>query len=301
VPISPWPRLTKRKRIDFDALSDADFVVGAYRYLYGCEPDDAGFQLHVENLRNGTRTRETLISDLRGFDDWWLQRILDSNVAVHLSRKLWVQQLPRAARILDLGGTSQDSADGALVRLGYPYPFELLTIVDLPADARQDLYAVVHPIERTVTSGGPVEYVSGSMTDLSAFPSDSVDLVFIGQAIEHVTPDDADVALAEARRVLTPNGSLCLDTPNRAATRFLTDGSDVDVINPDHKIEYTHAELSKKIVDAGFVIDAARGLNFLPNAFETGRLEEAEIARNLGVFADLEKCFILAYICRPTT
>ncbi len=32
--------------------------------------------------------------------------------------------LPRASRILDLGGTHQGMADGALVHLGYPYPFD---------------------------------------------------------------------------------------------------------------------------------------------------------------------------------
>ena len=44
------------------------------------------------------------------------------------------------ARILDLGGTHQGLPDGALVHLGYPYPFERLVVVDLPVHERDEIY-----------------------------------------------------------------------------------------------------------------------------------------------------------------
>jgi SAM-dependent methyltransferase len=284
--------------VAFDTLSDADFVVGAYHYLYGIEPDPDGFRNYVEHLRNGTRTRATMLAELRGLDDWWLQRILEPLLSIHLSRKLWVQQLPQARRILDLGGTDQGSDDGALVGLGYPYPFERLTIVDLPVEERHDLYAASHATAEVQTRLGPVDYHAGSMTDLSAFADGTFDLVFSGQSIEHVTEADADLVLAEVRRVLTPDGHLCLDTPNGAACRLQLGGD--GVTNPDHEIEYTHEQLTEKLHRAGFVIEVARGLNHLPGSFESGTFSYEELARYIGVFADIERCYVLAYCCRPT-
>lgn len=285
--------MLRRRRIDFDALDDENYVVGAYHYLLAMRPDDGGLRNYVEHLRSGTLTRETMLAEMRGLDDWWLQRILDPHISLHLSRELWVQQAPRAARIVDLGGTDQSSDHGALVTLGYPYRFEQLTIVDLPPEERHDLYGAVH---QNVTSPlGPVEYVHGSMTDLSFVDDASVDLVFSGQSIEHVTAEEGDVVFQEAMRVLRPGGHLVLDTPNRAATRLQLGES---FSNPDHKVEYTHAELSAKLERAGFVVEVARGLNLLPETFETGVYSTEEMARHLGVFADIERCYVLAYSCR---
>jgi len=284
-----------RRRIDFESLDDESYVIGAYHYLLEMRPDESGLRNYVEHLRNGTRTRRTMCSEMRGLDDWWLQRILHPEIALHLSRKLWVQQLPRAARILDLGGTDQHSANGALVALGYPYPFEELTIVDLPPADRHDLYGATHGRGRVQTPLGPAEYVDRSMTDLSPFADASYDMVFSGQSIEHVSEDDGDVMLREAFRVLRPGGHLCLDTPNRAATELqLGDG----LSNPDHELEYTHAQLSEKLERAGFVIELARGLNLVAGAFESGVFSTEELARHVGVFSDIERSYVLAYVCR---
>jgi predicted SAM-dependent methyltransferase len=283
--------------IDFDALPDDDFIVGAYHYLYGVKPDPGGMETFRNHLRDGTRTRRTMLAEMRGVDDWWLQRYLDPLISLHLSRRLWVLQLPPARRILDLGGTDMSSPAGALVKMGYPYHFERLAIVDLPPDQRHPLYNATHGAGTVESSLGPVEYHERSMTDLSVFEDASFDLVMSGQSIEHVTQEDAARALAEAHRVLRPDGYLCLDTPNGAACRLQMGGE--GVTNPDHEIEYTHREMTGMLERAGFRIELERGLNFLPETFASGTFSFEELARYVGVFADIERCYLLAYICRP--
>ena len=65
--------------------------------------------------------------------------------AVHGVRVAWVQGLPAAERILDLGGASTSHAAGALVQMGYPHGFSELIIVDLPQDNRDTQFSERRP------------------------------------------------------------------------------------------------------------------------------------------------------------
>lgn len=56
--------------------------------------------------------------------------------------------------------------------------------------------------------------VIGSMTDMAAVASGSVDAVFSSHNIEHLYPDEVPVALAEFKRVLKPSGVLLITCPD---------------------------------------------------------------------------------------
>ena len=60
---------------------------------------------------------------------------------------------------------------------------------------------------------------------------------------------DYRATLAEVRRILSPDGWFCFDTPNRGITKIQSPG---EYINPDHKYEYTHAEMTALLSAAGF-------------------------------------------------
>ena len=141
---------------------------------------------------------------------------------------------PAPTRILDLGGTHQGLPDGALVHLGYPYPFERLVVVDLPVDERDEIYQGGSTGEAVLSELGPVEFAFHSMVDLGRYGDGSFDLVYSGQSIEHVTEADGDAVVREAFRVLAPGGWFCLDTPNGPVWRLRSD----EPMNHDHKIEY---------------------------------------------------------------
>ena len=67
----------------------------------------------------------------------------------------------------------------------------------------------------------------------------SCDLVFSGQNLEHLWPDEVSGFLLEAARVLRPGGHLVVDSPNRLLTAPL------NWSHPEHTIELTLAEVAK--------------------------------------------------------
>ena len=94
-----------------------------------------------------------------------------------------------------------------------------------------------------------------------------------------------------------PGGAFALDTPNGRVCRAQQD----EFIDPDHEVEYTRGELEAKLAAAGYDVVRAWGLNYVGEAMAGGRFDEAECARNAGLFAEPEDCYLLAYVVRPTT
>jgi Methyltransferase domain/Domain of unknown function (DUF4214) len=273
------------------------FVRSAFQIILRRDPDPHGLKNYLTVLEEQKLSRDGLLDELLTSMELRVgvpyENILRS---LHQSRCDFVRMLPRARRILDLGGTDQADDAGALVSMGYPYRFELLTIVDLPGGERHDLYGYLASSDTVQSRCGPVQYRYHSMVDLSPYPDASFDLVFSGQTIEHVTADEAEKMLAEIRRVLVPGGWFCLDTPNRRVTALQL-GADV-LSNPDHKLEYTHEHLSALLRDAGFAIVHSYGLNLADESLERAHFDVAEVAAKHGVYAEIADCYVLAYMCR---
>ncbi len=59
-----------------------------------------------------------------------------------------------------------------------------------------------------------VRFEQGTALDLSSLPDDSADTLFIFEVIEHLSSEQLDAFMAEARRVLRPGGRLVATTPN---------------------------------------------------------------------------------------
>jgi SAM-dependent methyltransferase len=272
------------------------FVRAAFQTMLRRDPDPGGLENYMTVLGERRFTPDDVLDDM--ISSMELREIPYRNIlrSLHQSRCDFVRMLPRARRILDLGGTDQESDAGALVSMGYPYPFELLTIVDLPGAERHELYGYLASSDTVDSRRGPVRYRYHSMVDLAPYPDASFDLVFSGQTIEHVTEDDAVKMLAEVRRVLVPGGWFCLDTPNRRVTALQL-GSGV-LSNPDHKLEYTHEHLSAMLREAGFDIVGAYGLNLAAESLASGEFDLAEVAAMHGVYAQITDCYVLAYTCR---
>jgi predicted SAM-dependent methyltransferase len=272
------------------------FVRTAYQVVLGRDADAQGLGHWTRQLDDGTLTTDGVVDAMLASAEFAaLGRPRDHIGALHRSRIAWVRSLPPARRILDLGGASQGNPAGALVDIGWPYRFEQLVIVDLPADDRHELFAR-GPRPTDVDSPlGPVEYRYHSMADLGQYDDDAFDMVFSGQSIEHVYESDADLLLKGVFRILRPGGLLCLDTPNGRVCRLHTGDA---LIHPDHKIEYTHEQLSEKVRGAGFEILEAKGLHLLASSVRAGVFSEDEFLRNSGVFGAPAECYILAYVCR---
>ena len=212
----------------------------------------------------------------------------------HYGRSVFIRSLPRADRILDIGGAAVGDPSGALTLMGYPYRFNELVIVDLPSEERHPLYQDEARPSSLESPQGRVTYRYHSMTDLSSYASGSFDLVYSGQSIEHVTRREADRVMSQVRRVLAPGGVLAIDTPNSRLTRLQTD----NFIDPDHKYEYSHREMSAMLRGHGFVIEQAMGINYGGGSIARGAFDAREVATKRGVFHEIDDCYLLSYLCR---
>jgi SAM-dependent methyltransferase len=301
MPPRAWKQRTYRildrfvPTVPFRYLPPKQSVRLAYNVVLDREPDAGGEAEYVQKLSDGELSRHGVAEALVRSEEF-RRRVPIGNVllSMHVSRSEFVAGLPPAARILDLGGTHQGLPDGALVHLGYPYPFERLVVVDLPVVERDAIYQGGSTGEPVQSELGPVEFAFHSMVDLSRYEDCSFDLVYSGQSIEHVSEAEGDTVAREAFRVLAPGGWFCLDTPNGPAWRLRSD----ELMNHDHQIEYAAGQLVSKLERAGFEVTECKGLNLMRRGSAAGVFDEAEASAFPGVFAAAEECLLLAVVAR---
>jgi predicted SAM-dependent methyltransferase len=265
--------------------------------MLGREPGPAGVAAHLPALESGATSRQDLVQMIRGFDEFnrspgFTGRTLGHSI--HSGRCQFIRGLPRAERILDLGGTHLYSDEGAMVGLGYPYRFKELVIVDLPSEERHEIYRSSQRLTEVETRLGLVRYQYHSMTDLSGFEDSSFDLVYSGQSIEHVTSEEGAFVFAQVHRLLCPGGYFALDTPNARVTRL----QQQEFIDPDHKVEYQLPELVEMATGAGYEVVEVKGLNYAGDSLGSGMFDADEVARYPGLFAEAADCYILCLLCR---
>jgi hypothetical protein len=126
-----------RGRPSFENLPTPYAIRLAYEILLDRQPDQTGVDSFSRELA-ASMSRRDMVDTIMGSDEFALhsRRVLPPSL--HFSRGVFVRSLPPARRILDLGGSSRYNSAGALVSFGYPYPFEELVIVELPADERHE-------------------------------------------------------------------------------------------------------------------------------------------------------------------
>jgi len=102
-----------------------------------------------------------------------------------------------------------------------------------------------------------VEWIEADLASeqgVAAVASGSVDLVFSGQNVEHLWPEQVTTFLVETNRVLRDGGWIVLDSPNRALTR------EYQWSMSEHTIEYTPDEAREILTLAGFEVTAMKGV-----------------------------------------
>lgn len=99
-----------------------------------------------------------------------------------------------------------------------------------------------------------VTWLRRTLGDISPVGDGAVDLVFGGQVIEHLWPDDVAGFLTESHRVLAPGGTLVLDSPNRRVTE------EIRWRHPQHTCELTVSEAVELVWLAGFEVESVRGV-----------------------------------------
>jgi SAM-dependent methyltransferase len=280
--------------LSYQQLPPREAVRMAYNVLLRREPDEPAWTEQADAMAAGLLPHPDLVDRIRCSSEYRTHvPILPTQLhaSLHASRSEFIIGLPPARRIVDLGGGSTWDARGALVGLGYPYDFDELVIVDLPPDDRHPLYQTER-YGTNETDRGLVRYEYRSMSDLSFADESTVDLVYSGQSIEHVTENEGDIVLKESFRVLKPGGFMAIDTPNGLVCRL----QQASFIDPDHKVEYTLEELRDKATSAGFTVLAERGLNWGGPAVARGVFDPAALAGNRGIYYDAAGSYLLALL-----
>lgn len=212
---------------------------------------------------------------------------------IHKARlKMIHNLLPKAQRILDLGG-----ANSPLYHMSYRHSFEYLMMVDLPQEQRNDLHKVTSEWSRR-DGLGTIEILYADMTDLSSLESESFDLIWSGQSIEHITLEQGKKMAQAAYRLLKPKGSFCLDTPNRLMTQIHTASIGGGFIHPEHKFEYTPQQLRSLLEETGFKIVESKGICEMPETSQTKVFHYEDFLWGTEISDDVDSCYIQYFECK---
>jgi len=176
--------------------------------------------------------------------------LVDINLMLHQARSAMLREMPPGARRLLSAGCSGKWYFDWIERC-YGYVPEHLGIeyysprpADLPAN---------------------VTWIANTASDMSGVESASCDLVFSGQNLEHLWPEEIGDFLAEAARVLNAGGHLVVDSPNRRLTAPL------NWSHPEHTIELTVSEIRGLLELSGFNVTKQVGI-WLCRDPKTGRI-----------------------------
>lgn len=264
--------------------SDKNYIEHIYKYFLKSTYSDAEIDFYLQQLENGEVTRFSLLVSFLMIPASVEQKLFHTQgiLSHHQARLELVQkQLPAARYILDIGGASGSEPSGSLLLMGYPHQPKCIDIVDLPGNER--FFQCLSEDIKTYTTpqGTEIDYHYISMTGITKFPDATFDLVWSGQSIEHITPEEASIVIQEVYRILKPNGYFCLDTPNRHMTLLQVKQG---YIHPEHKIEYVPTELVDKLTNIGFTVVQQKAVSPMPISYQRGRFNRLELihSKSLG-------------------
>jgi len=282
------------KALDND-FSDEEYIELLYRLILNRAPDEEGESFYLKVLKEKKLSRREVLRALADSEEFELLCCKSEIDALHRARCKFVRTFPYASVIVDLGGVCESRPEGALYAMGYPYRAKELYIVDLPPQNRL-IKSVELPEEPVFEfEGTTIHYIYGTMSDLSFLENDSVEMVFMGESIEHISEEEGYKTFSESFRVLKKGGYLILDTPNRLVTMLQCPDT---LINPEHRIEYTPEKMREKIRNKGFTIIREFGISpFLKSLREKKFFKEEFFILN-PITDKPEEAYLMGFFCR---
>ena len=162
------------------------------------------------------------------------------NEFLHGLRTRELRRLPADARVIVSGGCAGE------------WYFEWFH-ENFPGDIERH-YGVELFAQLPTTLPDNVVWLQQSLGSMKGVGSADADLVFGGEVIEHLWPDDIAAFLTESWRVLRQGGHLALDSPNRIVTQQL------QWTHHEHTLELSPAEIVDLLGLAGFNNVKLRGV-----------------------------------------
>lgn len=166
--------------------------------------------------------------------------LVDMNLILHQGRGARLRMLPRGAEVFVSAGCSGTWFFEWIEQCYGPIPRHIG--VEYYSPKPHDLPA-------------NVEWIENTCSDMSSVGTGIADLVFSGQNLEHLWPEEVIGFLMEAARITKPGGLLVMDSPNRLVTEALRTW-----VHPEHTVEVTPDEACELLVLAGFDVTLNAGV-----------------------------------------
>lgn len=110
-----------------------------------------------------------------------------------------------------------------------------------------------------------VDWIVNTVGNMEGVKDEECELVFSGENLEHLWPEDVIGFFLESWRVLKPGAVLVVDSPNRLVTEPLIWS------HPEHTIEFTPDEARRLAELSGFEVTAMKGI-WIARDPDTGRV-----------------------------
>ncbi|OGK56335.1 hypothetical protein A3J15_03175 [Candidatus Roizmanbacteria bacterium RIFCSPLOWO2_02_FULL_38_10] len=277
------------------------YIMSCYRAVFRRTPDSDGLNNFLPRLESQAMTRSDFYYLLINSDEYSIKKMTkwkDPLTCLHQSRIEGIKHLPNAKIILDLGGAHSDSIEGALLAMGYPHKPEKIIIVDIPPKTRFFKTNVGH-LEKDNRwlniNGKKIKYLHQNLTNLDRIQKGSIDMIWCGQSVEHITQKEFKTLLKDIRKVLKSGGYFCFDTPNRLITQIQSPDS---LINPDHKYEYKPYELRQLLISNKYKILKEIGLCPMPKTLKTKKFDYEEMINEDYVSDNLDISYFSLFIAQ---
>lgn len=292
--------LSDLEKVRYDELAPETLVDLAYLLLLRRTPDPVGRAHWSGELAAHRLSPHDLMEGLINSPEYRMLRRAPFHDMLHKARQEWCGSLPPLKSVLDIGGSSPRDKRGALLELGYKHRPKEILILDLPPEEQYWGRPSYRQDRSYRFLWGSVRYLHGRAERIAEVPeldSRRFGAVYMGQAIEHIEKDALPGLLTWIRTHLEEGGRLIFDTPNRALTKLQSPDAFID---PDHKHEYTPAEMAEVVEGAGFTIVKRTGLCGMPISLETGVFDPMEVYESVLVGDDADAGYLFAFECVPS-
>lgn len=192
----------------------------------------------------------------------------DISHVLHDARSAFLREMPRVnGTILSAGCAGTWYFDWVASRTGHSARH---IGIEFYSEKPEDLPVNVDWIENTV----------GCMTGVQ---DEECDLVFSGENLEHLWPEDVVGFFLESWRVLKPEAWLIVDSPNRLVTEPLIWS------HPEHTIEFTPDEARRLAEASGFSVTSMKGI-WICRDPDSGRILPLDPNSNVPQWPAIERC-----------
>jgi SAM-dependent methyltransferase len=287
----------KTKPIDVYGLSMLDKINLLYVALLERNIDPVGLEYWSEMISKEGFSYKSVIDQILNSPEYLMHYEIPFEVMLHRSRQAWCASLGHYEKVLDIGGSSSNIPEGALIELGYTFKPGRIDILDKPVDQQYWGKPKYEQRSKHEFDWGVVSYHhhdAENIDDFHALDDEAYDMVFMGQVIEHIRPEALPGLLAWIKLHLKAGGRFILDTPNRNLTIIQSPDSFIDA---DHKIEYTPEQLKKILNEAGFDVVKETGLLCMPGSRSSGIFNPLEVYDQPLLSDDADSSYLFAFEC----